>query len=120
MEEETKLPKPQTDLPLPEKKLPSHSGLASQGETLQGYSSFFRNKIFIAFVIVSFLAAFLIGGFVLGKNDASNNSQESIVSQSPTPIPTKEGVVCAQDVRQCSDGSYVGRTGPKCEFACPE
>lgn len=29
-------------------------------------------------------------------------------------------VFCTQDVRQCSDGSYVSRTGPKCEFkACP-
>ncbi|MDO8676058.1 MAG: hypothetical protein Q7K16_00120 [Candidatus Azambacteria bacterium] len=29
--------------------------------------------------------------------------------------------VCAKDAKQCPDGSYVGRTGPKCEFsACPE
>jgi len=27
---------------------------------------------------------------------------------------------CTMDAKQCSDGSYVGRTGPKCEFeACP-
>jgi len=27
---------------------------------------------------------------------------------------------CTQEAKQCSDGSYVGRTGPKCEFAaCP-
>ena len=32
-----------------------------------------------------------------------------------------EGVVCAADVQICSDGSYVSRTGPACEFAaCPE
>ncbi len=30
------------------------------------------------------------------------------------------GVVCAQDAKMCPDGSYVGRTGPNCEFArCP-
>ncbi|MFA5933700.1 MAG: hypothetical protein WC795_00540 [Candidatus Paceibacterota bacterium] len=35
----------------------------------------------------------------------------------PTPIPP---VACTADAKQCSDGSYVGRTGPKCEFtACP-
>lgn len=29
-------------------------------------------------------------------------------------------VFCTQDVMQCSDGSYVSRTGPKCEFkTCP-
>ncbi|MCL5010663.1 MAG: FlxA-like family protein [Patescibacteria group bacterium] len=28
--------------------------------------------------------------------------------------------VCAMDAKQCSDGSYVSRTGPNCEFAqCP-
>ena len=30
------------------------------------------------------------------------------------------GVACTMDAKQCPDGSYVGRTGPKCEFAqCP-
>ncbi|OGZ80557.1 MAG: hypothetical protein A2360_02245 [Candidatus Staskawiczbacteria bacterium RIFOXYB1_FULL_32_11] len=30
-------------------------------------------------------------------------------------------VACTMDAKQCSDGSYVSRTGPKCEFAkCPE
>ncbi|MEK7608836.1 MAG: hypothetical protein AAB495_04625 [Patescibacteria group bacterium] len=27
---------------------------------------------------------------------------------------------CTEEAMECSDGSYVGRTGPKCEFApCP-
>lgn len=26
---------------------------------------------------------------------------------------------CPEDARQCPDGSYVGRTGPNCEFVCP-
>jgi hypothetical protein len=30
------------------------------------------------------------------------------------------GVACTQEAKQCPDGSYVGRTGPNCEFAaCP-
>lgn len=28
-------------------------------------------------------------------------------------------VVCTMDAMQCPDGSYVGRTGPRCEFVCP-
>jgi len=36
-----------------------------------------------------------------------------------SPIPSN-GIFCTQDAKQCPDGSYVGRTGPKCEFAlCP-
>lgn len=37
-----------------------------------------------------------------------------------TPTPPAETVMCTQEAKQCPDGSYVGRTGPKCEFtACP-
>jgi len=33
---------------------------------------------------------------------------------------TDEAVFCTQDALMCPDGSYVGRTGPNCEFsACP-
>jgi hypothetical protein len=35
----------------------------------------------------------------------------------PTPLP--EETICTQDAMQCPDGSYVGRTGPSCEFVCP-
>lgn len=28
-------------------------------------------------------------------------------------------VMCTMDAKQCSDGSWVGRTGPNCEFVCP-
>ena len=28
-------------------------------------------------------------------------------------------VVCTLDARQCPDGSWVGRSGPNCEFVCP-
>lgn len=29
------------------------------------------------------------------------------------------GVACTMDAMQCPDGSYVGRTGPDCQFVCP-
>lgn len=31
----------------------------------------------------------------------------------------EESVFCTMDAMQCPDGTYVGRTGPKCEFICP-
>ena len=40
----------------------------------------------------------------------------------PPPVggPPPEQIFCTQEAKLCSDGSYVGRTGPKCEFAaCP-
>ncbi len=34
--------------------------------------------------------------------------------------PGGGGTVCTMDAKLCSDGSYVGRTGPNCEFSeCP-
>lgn len=38
----------------------------------------------------------------------------------PKPTPAPEQTLCTQDAKLCSDGSYVGRSGPKCEFTpCP-
>ena len=34
--------------------------------------------------------------------------------------PVLEPVACTMDALQCSDGSYVGRSGPNCEFVCPK
>ncbi len=39
------------------------------------------------------------------------------MQRSESAIP--EGVACTMDAMQCPDGSYVGRTGPHCEFICP-
>lgn len=30
-----------------------------------------------------------------------------------------DSVMCTQDAMLCPDGTYVGRTGPNCEFVCP-
>ncbi len=38
----------------------------------------------------------------------------------PSPDDDSEPVACTMDARECPDGSFVGRTGPNCEFqACP-
>lgn len=38
----------------------------------------------------------------------------------PTPTANPNQVLCTQDVKECPDGSYVGRRPPKCGFApCP-
>ncbi len=105
--EEKSLPKPQIDLPLPEKEIPAHTQTAN----------IFKSKILIGFVLISTLISFLIGGIMLGKN---NLSSEEISSPTPTLTPEPDKTVCTQEAKLCPDGSYVGRSGPKCEFAaCP-
>jgi hypothetical protein len=39
----------------------------------------------------------------------------------PEQPGAEEPVMCTMEAKVCPDGSYVGRTGPKCEFApCPK
>lgn len=59
MEEQKDLPKPQIDLPLPEKEIPAKTGVEF---------SILKSKFFIGFVALSFLIAFTVGGFILGRN----------------------------------------------------
>lgn len=34
-------------------------------------------------------------------------------------IPDDNITACTMEARECPDGSWVGRTGPNCEFSCP-
>lgn len=38
----------------------------------------------------------------------------------PKSTPTKSTVACTEDVKKCPDGTWVGRTGPNCEFVCKQ
>lgn len=38
----------------------------------------------------------------------------------PPALREEDRLVCPADVKACPDGSFVSRTGPRCEFAaCP-
>lgn len=40
-------------------------------------------------------------------------------AQTTSTAATEDAVACTMDAFMCPDGSYVGRTGPQCEFVCP-
>jgi hypothetical protein len=67
-----------------------------------------NNQIFILVFIV---VVFIFGGMLYIYN--------------PSPVEYKnpnepEPTVCTMEAKLCPDGSYVGRTGPNCEFTpCP-
>jgi hypothetical protein len=64
------------------------------------------------FVLVFIILVFIFGGLLYIYN--------------PEPINYKnpdehELTACSMEAKLCPDGSYVGRSGPKCEFSpCPE
>lgn len=41
----------------------------------------------------------------------------------PSPIEYNKDdkpTICTADAMKCPDGTYVGRSGPNCEFICPQ
>ncbi len=55
-------------------------------------------------------------GYTITLDSATENTATITVTKEKEPEP----VFCTQEAKLCPDGSYVGRTGPKCEFAqCP-
>lgn len=58
-----------------------------------------------------------------GGVDDSSKEQEEVSESDSTKNQEKlqeKLVACTADAMQCPDGSYVGRTGPNCEFVCPD
>lgn len=68
-------------------------------------------KAMYIFLGVAFIAAVI--SIVLAQRAAAPETM-------PEPTPEPVEVMCTADAMQCPDGSYVGRTGPNCAFACPE
>ena len=62
-----------------------------------------------------FLLVFVVVVFIFGALLYIYNP-EPVEYKNPNE---KEEVICTADARLCPDGSYVGRTGPNCEFVCP-
>lgn len=63
---------------------------------------------FIAVLIVGVIVAVAIS-FTRGISVTTNVPNQ----------PDDEQVFCTMDAMMCPDGSYVGRTGPNCQFVCP-
>ena len=59
-------------------------------------------------LIVIVIATLLFAGFAYEQFDLTFSED------------IRESVACTADAMQCPDGSYVGRSGPNCEFVCPE
>lgn len=89
MENEKLLPKPQTDLPLPEKEIPAEAGLASKGVAFRSY-----RKYLVLGIVFVILLAIIGGAYFLGRNSVLkelNPTAPAIPSPDPVfyePTPT--------------------------------
>jgi hypothetical protein len=65
----------------------------------------------------TWLAIFVVFLALAGGAVAYNQNKGGTLPSTPD---NGGGVVCTMEAKLCPDGSYVGRTGPHCEFAaCP-
>ncbi len=72
-------------------------------------------KALLVVIILALIGA--LGYIVYDKVLYGPSAPPTVVVVNTT---TTEPVACTMDTMMCPDGSYVGRTGPKCEFeACP-
>ena len=70
------------------------------------------NKILLILIVMTALVLAGLSGYILGLKE---NGQSKI-----SPPPINDGIACTMEAKECPDGSYVGRTGPNCEFEkCP-
>lgn len=73
-------------------------------------------KALLIVIILALIGA--LGYIVYDKVLYGPSVPPTVIVVNPT---STEPVACTMDAKMCPDGSYVGRTGPKCEFeACPE
>lgn len=62
-------------------------------------------------IIIAVVAILAIGGVIY-------LAPEKRVVEAPV-VEDPDLIACTMDAFMCPDGSYVGRSGPKCEFVCP-
>lgn len=88
------------------------------------------NRGFIPILAIIIVAVIAVGGgywvyqevggdvdFNLPPIELSNDEGDFVT---PKPFTSTEPIACTMEAKICPDGSAVGRTGPKCEFAaCP-
>ena len=68
--------------------------------------------LWIALVAILGVGAYFIFS---GDSEGVNNPDVNATSTASSTGTT----FCTMDARMCPDGTYVGRTGPNCQFVCP-
>ena len=114
-------PNPSQELPPPPEEKLLNAGSASAPALAVPPSSFWKKYGWIHWLLFFLLILeVIVGAYILSGNQTNN-----YVTPYPTPAAEKAAkpspqtnVICTADAFQCPDGSYVGRTGPKCEFVC--
>lgn len=129
----SKTPNPQTPPPTPLKTpdVPTSSQLLPKTHNFPLHKILLIALIILAIIfITAYVGVYYLLNQQLDKLTKARSGASPISQTTPTigfPIgnqtsitPTTNQIACTLEAKQCSDGSYVSRTGPNCEFAaCP-
>lgn len=81
-----------------------------------------RVGLWLAAILLG-LTVVVLGAFIAFGGMRSGGMPGPMYPNRPMPVEPDGGpggVVCTMEAKQCPDGSFVGRSGPNCEFAaCP-
>lgn len=88
---------------------------------------------FVLIVLIISAGTDFIFSFYGSSNIPKTRNPFMTVEYTPTPTPFTAGITlpnttpssnikgCPMDAKECPNGTFVGRSGPKCEFvACPK
>jgi len=82
--------------------------------------SIYKKGFINIFLVVMVITLVGIGGYFIFADYVTAPTIEPTPAPLPDPTPLPPPVFCTQEAKLCPDGSYVGRTGPNCEFSkCP-
>jgi hypothetical protein len=78
-------------------------------------------KGFVAPALIAVIALLVLGGgvYFFTNERVEKEVRPEIFPPVATSTKPAEPVACTMDAKLCPDGSYVGRSGSKCEFVCP-
>lgn len=63
-------------------------------------------------IVLAIVGVGILGLLAYGAWNFSTKTSSVVKDES-------SGVVCTLDAKECPDGSWVGRSGPNCQFVCP-
>lgn len=105
--------------PMNSSKIPSTPPVTTGAPTAQKNNDQLLRKLLMVLGVL-IVVAMIFAGFVFLKFTQSKPINNQMMGDNQGNSSGNKMTACTMEAKQCPDGSYVGRTGPNCEFAlCP-
>ena len=100
-------------------KTKSKSSLPKSWTTVTPLSKFLAMALFITMPFIGFYLGIQYQKMSTPAFPPASYFTDPHVMRPMMNKPNQPHTLCTQDAKKCSDGTWVGRTGPNCQFVCP-